>query len=126
MARRFLFYLIGVGLGVIASMLFFGDRDIEFAYLPNARTLKHLRTQELTYSDQALCELNCLGMTKSSFEKVFFDGDLDVDFSASDVKGHCRTYLIEVENQSFERFNIDDCDSVSTILSIPLTNCPCN
>ena len=125
MLRRFFFYLIGVGFGIVASMLFFGDRDIDFSYLPNARTIKHLRNQELVISEKAQCQLNCLGLTESSFEKIFKDADLDVDFGASDVKGQCRTYLIEVEDAKFSNFNVDDCDSLSTILNVESLNCEC-
>ncbi len=92
MLRRIFFYLIGIGFGVVASMLFFGDRDIDFSYLPNARTIKHLRNQKFRISDKALCQLICLGLNESSFEKIFNDADLDVDFGASDVDGQCRTY----------------------------------
>ena len=125
MLRRFFFYLIGIGFGIVASMLFFGDRDIDFSYLPNARTVKHLRAQELQFSEKAKCQLNCLGLTESSFERIFKDSDLDVDFGASDVKGQCRTYLIEVDDAKFSNFNVDDCDSLSTILNVEALNCEC-
>tara|TARA_B110000444_G_scaffold257731_1_gene296854 strand:+ start:2139 stop:2519 length:381 start_codon:yes stop_codon:yes gene_type:complete len=123
--RRFFIYLIGVGLGVIVSIFFFGDRDIEFSYLPNARTLKHLRGQAFQFSEKALCQLNCISMTESSFEQIFSDTDLDVDFGGSDVGGKCRTYLIEVAGQKFSKFNVDDCDSTSTLLNIDVTDCKC-
>jgi hypothetical protein len=123
--RRFFLYLIGVGLGVIVSIFFFGDRDIEFSYLPNARTLKHLRGQAFQFSEKALCQLDCISMTESSFEQMFYDTDLDVDFGGSDVGGKCRTYLIEVVGQKFSKFNVDDCDSTSTLLNIDVTDCRC-
>ena len=125
MVRRFFLYLIGVGLGVIVSIFFFGDRDIEFSYLPNARTLKHLRGQAFQFSEKALCQLNCISMTESSFEQIFYGTDLDVDFGGSDVGGKCRTYLIEVSGQKFSKFNVDDCDSTSTLLNIDVTDCRC-
>ena len=125
MVRRFFLYLIGVGLGVIVSIFFFGDRDIEFSYLPNARTLKHLRGQAFQFSEKALCQLDCISMTESSFKQMFYDTDLDVDFSGSDVGGKCRTYLIEVAGQKFSKFNVDDCDSTSTLLNIDVTDCRC-
>ena len=125
MIRRFFIYLIGVGLGVIVSLFFFGNREIDFSYLPNARTLKHLRGQAFEISKKALCQLNCISMTKRSFEKIFYDSDLDVDFGASDFGGQCRTYFIQVQEQKFSKFNIQDCDSTSTILSIDVHGCEC-
>ena len=123
MLRRIFLYLVGVGLGIAASIMFFGDRDIDFSYFPNARTVKHLRAQNFSISDKAMCQLTCLGLTASSFEKVFKDGDLDVDFRASDVDGMCRTYTIEVEDQSYTGFRLDDCDSLSNVLSLQVTGC---
>jgi len=126
MLRRIFLYLIGVGLGVVASMFFFGDRDLDFSYLPNARTLKHLRTQNFSISEKALCQLSCLGLNSSFLEKVFKDGDLDVDFNSSDVDGMCRIYKIEVDHDSFSGFTVDDCDSLSNILSLESGACNCN
>ena len=126
MLRRIFLYLIGVGLGVVASMFFFGDRDLDFSYLPNARTLKHLRTQNFSISEKALCQLSCLGLNTSSLEKVFKDGDLDVDFNSSDVDGMCRIYKIEVDHDSFTGFTVDDCDSLSNVLSLESGACNCN
>ena len=125
MLRRIFLYLVGVGLGVVLSMMFFGDRDIDFSYFPNARTVKHLRAQNFTISEKAMCQLTCLGLNASSFEKVFKDGDLDVDFGASDVDGMCRTYRIEVEDQSYVSFMLDDCDSLSNVLSLETSTCVC-
>ena len=125
MVRRFFLYLIGVGLGIIVSIFFFGDRNIEFSYLPNARTLKHLRGQAFKFSENALCQLNCISMTESSFEQIFYNTDLDIDFGGSDIGGKCRTYLIEAKGQKFYKFNVDDCDSTSTILNIDVTDCKC-
>jgi len=126
MLRRIFLYLVGVGLGIVASIMFFGDRDIDFSYFPNARTVKHLRAQSFDISDKAMCQLTCLGLNASSLEKVFKDGDLDVDFGASDVDGMCRTYRIEVEDQSYVSFMLDDCDSLSMVLSLESNSCVCD
>jgi len=125
MLRRIFLYLVGVGFGIVASIMFFGDRDIDFSYFPNARTVKHLRAQSFDISEKAMCQLTCLGLNASSLEKVFKDGDLDVDFGASDVDGMCRTYRIEVEDQSYVSFMLDDCDSLSMVLSLESNACVC-
>ena len=62
----------------------------------------------------------------SSLEKVFKDGDLDVEFGESDTDGMCRTYTIEVEGQSYSSFRLDDCDSLSNVLSIEVAGCSCD
>ena len=125
MLRRFFLYLTGIGLGVIVSILFFGDRDIEFSYLPNARTIKHLRGQVFQFSEKARCQLESINITESTFERIFYETDLDVNFSESDVSGRCRTYLIGVPSQKFSKFYVYDCDSISTLLNIDVTDCKC-
>ena len=125
MVRRFFLYLIGVGLGIIMSIFFFGNRDIEFSYLQNARTLKHLRGQAFQFSEKALCQLSCISMTESSFEQIFYDTDLDVNFVGSEIGEKCSTYLIEVKGQNFSKFNVDDCDSTSTLINLDVTDCKC-
>ena len=64
-------------------------------------------------------------MTESRFEYIFYDTDLDVDFGGSDVSANCSRYLIEVTGQKFSKFNVDDCDSTSTLLNIDVTGCIC-
>ena len=43
--RRLLFYIIGIGLGVLLVFAFFGDRDFDYAYGPQARVKKNFRTK---------------------------------------------------------------------------------
>ena len=66
-----------------------------------------------------------MSMMQSSFQNMFYNADLDVDFGSSEVEGKCRTYLIEVAGQKFSKFNVDDCDSTSTLLNIDVTDCRC-
>lgn len=125
MTRRIFLYLFGVGLGIIVSFLFFGDRDVDFSYLPNARTLKHLRSQETQVSKQAICQLECVGLNELFFENIFNHGDLEVDFSSSDVNGACKTYQIEIKGEKFSKFHINDCDSLSLLTYVEVQNCDC-
>ena len=125
MVRRLFIYLFGVGLGVIVSFIFFGDREIDFSYLPNARTIKHLRSQTMQFSEEALCQLDCLSMTEVAFENFFKSSDLDIDFSQSDVRSTCKNYHVNVVDQKFSKFNIHDCDSISTVNRIDATDCQC-
>ncbi|MDB2317177.1 hypothetical protein N9V23_00265 [Flavobacteriales bacterium] len=125
MTRRIFLYLFGVGLGIIVSFLFFGDRDIDFSYLPNARTVKHLRSQELRISEQAMCQLDCIGVSQLFFENLFNESDLEVDFSSSKVDGTCKNYHIKIDEARFSEFQIDDCDSLSYLTYLEVPNCDC-
>ena len=35
--RRLLFYILGIGLGILIVLALFGDRDFDYAYGPQAR-----------------------------------------------------------------------------------------
>jgi hypothetical protein len=125
MTRRIFLYLFGVGLGIIVSFLFFGDREVDFSYLPNARTVKHLRNQELRISEQAICQLECVGVSQLFFENIFNQADLEVDFNSSDVDGACKTYHIEIDGEKFSKFHMNDCDSLSLLTYVDTQNCDC-
>jgi hypothetical protein len=43
--RRLLFYAIGIGLGILIVLAFFGERDFDYAYGPQARVKKNFRTK---------------------------------------------------------------------------------
>ena len=64
-------------------------------------------------------------MTESSFEQIFHNTDLDVNFVGSEIGEKCSTYLIEVKGQNFSKFNVDDCDSTSTLINLDVTDCKC-
>lgn len=125
MLRRFFIYLVGVGLGIMVSLFFFGDREIDFSYFPNARTLKYLRNQNFAILPHAKCHLDCVGMNIDDFTELFQEASLEVDFGASDIQRHCPKYLINVKGQIFSSFVISDCDSLSTLSFISGVDCYC-
>tara|TARA_B100001093_G_C26834609_1_gene1017767 strand:+ start:392 stop:733 length:342 start_codon:yes stop_codon:yes gene_type:complete len=112
-------------MGIIVSLFFFGDREIDFSYLPNARTLKYLRNQNFSILPSLKCHLDCVGMDFNDFKQLFNEANLQVDFQASEIQRRCPKYFIKVEDQSFSSFVISDCDSLSTLISIEGVYCHC-
>ncbi|MCM4166224.1 hypothetical protein KCTC52924_03148 [Arenibacter antarcticus] len=96
--KRLGFYLIGLSIGIVFLTVFFKKKTeqtgTEFCYFPNCRTLKDIRSKELTYSEA----INTLLEEKKldSMDIANFLKNGDVDFKNSDTKSvPCRTYLIE-------------------------------
>ena len=90
--------MIGLSIGIVFLTVFFKKKTeqtgTEFCYFPNCRTLKDIRSKELTYSEA----INTLLEEKKldSMDIANFLKNGDVDFKNSDTKSvPCRTYLIE-------------------------------
>jgi len=79
--RRLVFYLFGVSLGVGLSSAFFSDRPYTCNYLPNDRVLSHLRSGQLTFSEEALLSFNTLNIDTNDVFHLLQDGR--VNFSKS-------------------------------------------
>ncbi len=96
--KRLGFYLIGLSIGIVFLTFFLKKKSeetgVEFCYFPNCRTLKDIRSKEMSYSDEidrmlANKQLDTLDITT-------FLNDGDVDFGRSDTKSEpCKTYFIE-------------------------------
>ncbi|HLT50887.1 MAG TPA: hypothetical protein VKZ93_02955 [Arenibacter sp.] len=96
--KRLGFYLVGLAIGIIFLSVFLKKKTeatgTEFCYFPNCRTLKDIRSKEISYSDA----INLLIAEKKldSTDIANFLNDGDVDFGKSDTKSvPCKTYFIE-------------------------------
>lgn len=56
--RRLLFYILGIGLGTLIVLAFFGERDFDYAYGPNARVRKTFRTKSVDSTQMNWPDLN--------------------------------------------------------------------
>lgn len=96
--KRLGFYLIGLSIGIVFLTVFFRKKtestDTEFCYFPNCRTLKDIRSKEVTYSEAINSLLKDQKMDSTDIYNFLHNGD--VDFKNSDTKSKpCKTYLIE-------------------------------
>ena len=88
--RRFLFYFIGVSLGVALSYAFFSDRPYTFNYFPNQRVLSHLRNGSLSFTDTAFLKFKKIDIDTIHLVDLLTSGK--VNFSNSD-KNKKKYYL---------------------------------
>lgn len=96
---RFQFYGLGVLLGIIAVIIFFGDRDFSCAYFPNQRVIKKIIDQK-----PALPSEICGQDTVQFFTQLYKHGQ--VNFSESNIRDtEQKQYLIHL--QSGDTLNMD-------------------
>lgn len=115
-----MYYLIGVGIGVILLMYFVGGSgaSCDYAYGPNARVLKNIRIKEKTYSPQVLEALSARMLDTADLHHIYQVGD--VLFSESDTqRDSCRLYAIQATIKEQElKFRVENCDSVARFIEL--------
>lgn len=91
--RRFRLFLIGVGLGLILVMVFFGSRDWT-SWTPESRVLTAIDSSTVSISDRAACQMACLQLSEEQFLKIKTSSS--VNFKESNVKAKpCPVYRLE-------------------------------
>lgn len=96
--KRLGFYLVGLSIGIVFLTLFLKKKTeetgTEFCYFPNCRTLKDVRSKEISYSDEINRMLANNTLDSLDIERFLNDGE--VDFGRSDTESTpCKTYFVE-------------------------------
>ncbi len=134
-SKRFLYYLIGFGLGIILTIVLFIDKDI-FGFMPTNRVLRDIQNSNIMISPLEKEKLACEGIDAAFIFKMIEEAD--VNFSNSQTafsnekfvwNGSERTvevkkYELEYEGK-FLSFWIAPRDSISILHTIN-TNNNCN
>ncbi len=124
--KRLGFYLVGLSIGIVFLMVFFKKKSdetgVSFCYLPNCRTLKDIRSKQLSYSDEINTMLLNKSLDSTDINGFLWDGE--VDFGNSDTKSApCKTYLIEGElKEKPAVLTVRNCRSKAVIERISLEN----
>lgn len=115
--HRLKYYLIGVGLGIVAVYFMFGKRDFQCSYFPNQRVLNELQGKPLSFTEIAQCQRDCLALDSNDINQFF--ASADVLFKASDPrKEPCGEYelLVRLPDERDIRARFENCDSTATVL----------
>lgn len=116
--KRIGLYLVGLTFGIIILIFFLKQKNVEFNYLPNARTLKNIRVKKRLFSDDALKVMNLHQIDTTQISTILKHGD--VDFSKSKPREKpCREYWIN--SQKLDKkisLIVTNCDSTATIKEI--------
>ena len=109
-------YAVGLGLGLVLSYAFFGDRYP--TWLPGSIVLEDLLEFKTSYSDKAICNMECRNISKDGIREMLTRGD--VLFSESETRAKpCPSYVIEGETDAGRLLRVvfTRCDSTSEVLS---------
>lgn len=117
--KRLVYYLGGVGLGIILLMFFLSGKKTSCDYGPNSRTLKFLKSKPLIKSDELQRTLMSFELDSAEVVSVFIQGK--VNFRKSKISNelpNIYSVFITFEQQgSFEfRFRVDE--KVTELISI--------
>lgn len=114
--RKLLYYLLGVGLGVLMVAFIFGDRDIQCNYFPNDRVLYDLRKKELTLSESLSAAVNTGNKDTSGLYLALERARVDFDRSQISDEG-CNVYFLELDSPT-KSFEIENCDSIALVRAV--------
>ena len=118
MLRRFKLFFIGMFLGTLAVILFFGDRlELFSSWMPNDRVLLRLRQTELKMTEHAKCLMDCFQIERKHIDKIMNEGN--VDFKESKTQEDPLIYLVRHKGKDFGDYSLTFAarDSTSTIIS---------
>ena len=116
--KKALFYLIGVGLGVLIVIFLFGGRDdIQCSYFPNDRVLYDIRGKELVIPDDIQLQLDQANLDSADIHDMLTGGKVDFDRVDREVES-CKSYWINLDREDAPSFSMQwqNCDSVATAL----------
>ena len=96
--KRLGFFLFGLSIGLVFLTIFLKKKSqetgTEFCYFPNCRTLKDIRTKQISYSDAIVQLMQERELDSTDINGFLYNGE--VDFGASETKTKpCKTYYIE-------------------------------
>ncbi|MBU2905663.1 MULTISPECIES: DUF4258 domain-containing protein [Arenibacter] len=96
--KRLGFFLFGLSIGLVFLTIFLKKKSqetgTEFCYFPNCRTLKDIRSKQISYSDAIVQLMQERELDSTDINGFLYNGE--VDFGASETKTKpCKTYYIE-------------------------------
>lgn len=126
LAKRGLYFFVGVCLGTIVVLFIAKQKNIQFPYGPDARTLKSIRVKEhRIFSDQALEALKTHQIDSVRIEYLLHKSDVDFSESITDTKIPCQTYQLNGKLKDMEvSMRIQRCDSTATFENITVKKKP--
>ncbi|MGV6828048.1 MAG: hypothetical protein ACWA45_01475 [Flavobacteriales bacterium] len=123
LTKRFIYFFVGVGLGVILVYFFIKEKGIDytFDYGPTARTLKNIRNKDRLFSENTLEKLKEKKLDTSVISYIIKEGD--VLFSESNTKPEtCKIYIIKGKiseiSETVLKIKVENCEKEAIIKDI--------
>lgn len=131
--QRLLRYGVGIFLGVLISLYFFGGRSCG-EWMPTARIKADIQLGGIMPDAKTKCELECVGMSVTDLEALVLAGK--VDLGASSPRETPKAYRLALGGSAGKgpfseiTFLLTDTASVATALAwregVPPPGCDCN
>ena len=120
--RRVRVYLVGVGMGLIATYFMFNGRGCE--WMPGKRVLSSIEDSQLVISEFRACQMDCYGLSSQDVFNVVERGS--VLFSESETSGSVKNYVVADDKYKIT-FALNTVDSISQVIRFHDFNetCPC-
>ena len=91
--KRLRFYLIGLSIGVVLVLMFFGPRSMQCSYFPNSRALEEAKIYPMSFSAEAQKTINTEKMDSVFLYNEIFKKSKITNFGSEEVRETpCRTY----------------------------------
>ena len=120
--QRLKFYGIGFGLGCLIVYAMVGTRS---CVTTNEMKMQELVFQPLELSEKTLCKLKCLHYNEQIFKIEIRHFEVNYDLTSVHAEP-CGQYFIqpkkEFEGQYNFNFVMSDCDSITKVLDINITD----
>ena len=120
--KRLGFFLFGLSIGLVFLTIFLKKKSqetgTEFCYFPNCRTLKDIRTKQISYSDAIVQLIQQKDLDSTDINGFLYNGD--VDFGKSETKTKpCKTYFIEgILKEKAAILKVKNCSEKAIIESV--------
>lgn len=98
-AKRFYYYLIGFGIGLILTLIIFKGRGCE--WLPNERVLTSIRNSSIFITSKNACIMEKANISKEDIFTLLESGD--INFGESQTKSITKPYYLK--NVMYDRSN---------------------
>lgn len=122
LAKRSLYFFTGSTIGIIIVLFIADQKNIQFPYGPDARTLKSIRVKpERYFSEQAQNTIDTHNLDSIRIEYLLNKSDVDFSESDTDTSKPCQTYKLNGEIQDMDvSLIIKRCDSSATFENITI------
>lgn len=102
--KRLRFYLIGVSIGVVLVLIFFGPRSMQCSYFPNSRALEEAKIYPMSFSETAQQTIDSEKIDSVFLYNEIFKKSKITNFGTDEVRATpCRTYRAQYrETKKFD------------------------
>lgn len=110
--------MIGVIIGMVLVVFFFGPKVSQCSYLPNSRTLEEAKIYPLIFSENVSEFIQAENIDSAFVHNELFNKSTIINFGTDEVRETpCRTYRAEYRGKNAYDFVFQICDKKETRLT---------